>query len=159
MFQDEDLSLAGSGTRLKLEDKESIVGVFAGEPLLYWRHWNNATKRSAEFPKDTPQDELPEGSTLRFKTNFLVERGDRFLPLEFEGSVATTAKGIKKATDKQGQEYLYEISREGTGTKTRYHVLPEGPLSDDQKERVKSARLLPLKLWESKDETTTEKAS
>lgn len=127
---------------VKLGEGEKIVGVFAGEPLEFMNNF----KAKAQYP--IGQSSYPEGTGRRFKINFLVPAQDKFIPLVFEGS-SKTAIVIETVVSKFGKDYLYEITRTGSGTKTTYSVLPERSLKPEELEAVKGVTLVPLTIKSS----------
>ena len=55
---------------------------------------------------------------------------------------ATTYRAVKKLRDKYGLTRAYEIQREGSGLSTRYTIMPDDKLSEDQRTAIQ-------RVWES----------
>ena len=137
MFSD-DFKKSEGGMFIKLEDGESVVGAFAGNVLEFY---NNFKLRS-QYSLDDPN--IPAGSSKRFKVNFVSAADDgTLIPRILEGS-KTTAKAIEKIVEKYGVDYFVEITRNGTGKTTTYSVLPERPLTEDEKKAVQAVKLTTL---------------
>jgi hypothetical protein len=96
----------GGGNYIKLKDKESIVGIFAGDPYEYTKAW---------------QDERPR---FRFKINFIVKDGPTFVPKVFDGSF-TVYKQLEELHAEYDLTSTYvKITRNGEGLDTTFSILP-----------------------------------
>lgn len=125
---------------VKLEDGEKVLGVFYGPPLEY----KNNYKLKTDYPMGMPS--YPEGTSNRFKVNFLVPVGDGTFVAKVLNGSGKLASSIESVTGKYGQTYIYEITRLGEGTKTTYSVLPERALTDDEKSKLPTTKLNELTL-------------
>lgn len=137
MFSEE--MKAGGSQFVKLEDGQSVTGVFQGEPLEYKKNF----KMKTEYPMGLPV--YPEGTSNSFKINFLVFKDGKFTPHVFQGS-GKAAVTLEKVVAKYGMDYMFEISRSGSGTKTTYSFLPERSLTAEEKTEVKAHKLIELKV-------------
>lgn len=140
MFSDEMKS--GGSQFVKLEDGQSITGVFQGDPLEYKKNF----KLKTEYPMGLPV--YPEGTTNSFKINFIVLKDGKCQPHVFNGS-GKASVALEKVVSKYGMDYVYEISRNGSGTKTTYTFLPERSLTPEEKTEVKAQTLIELKVRDS----------
>lgn len=135
----------GSSSFIKLDDGGKIVGVFVGAPLEF----RNNFKLKTKYPMS--QETVPEGTSTRFKINFMVPREGKFFPFIFEGGKGT-ALTLESVTKKYGMDYVYEISRNGSGKKTSYAVMPERPLKDEEKAAISKIQLPELTIGGTAEE-------
>ncbi len=106
---------SGNGDYIKLKDKESIIGVFVGEPYEF-----NAVfeQRYVEVPEGT------KGAKFRFRINFIVKDGPTFSPRIFENS-ATVYRQLEELHTEYGLDSIFvKITRNGDGLETTYSILP-----------------------------------
>lgn len=129
----------GDATFIKLEDGGKIAGVFVGSPFEFKSNF----KLKTQYPMGL--ESYPEGTVSKFQINFVVSRSGKFFPFIFEGG-KTTAMNLEAITSKYGVNYVYEIGRSGTGKKTSYSILPERPLTEEEKKQVALVPLHVLKL-------------
>lgn len=140
---------SGSGISLfvKLNDGDSITGVLVGNPHVYYAMWENGKK----LESDTKQP----GYKFRFKINLVREVNGAFVAqildngkLLYDDIVALHESGYNL------EETMVRISRTGTGTSTRYNVVPSPqPLSAEVLEQVRATKLKRL-TPQDKEETT-----
>lgn len=106
----------GNGVFLKLKDGESVTGVFRGEVYEFRSKWENGKSKLVD-EKD------PEGKT-RFRLNFVMREGDKFVPKiwEFGVSVYNQLADINEEYDLT--QTKVKLTRRGTGTDTTYSILP-----------------------------------
>lgn len=129
---------------IKLDDGDKVVGVFAGTPFECMYNF----KEQKEYALGLPS--YPEGTSKKFKINFLRPYGNPFAgfsPGIFSGG-AKLAKAIETIVAKYGLEYLYEITRQGSGKKTTYSVLPERALNPEEKATLSTVALHEITLRE-----------
>lgn len=130
--QTDKLEKKSSGkTYITLKDGESVKVVFYGDPYAFFEIYGDDSR--TEY-----QDQV-EGSTYRFKVNCAVielENGKPVWSRKIWKSSKRAYNAFRKALTKKGEHCWYEISRDGTGTDTAYHVLYEKDLSDHEKDGV-----------------------
>ena len=129
---------------IKLDDGDKVTGVFAGEPYECMYNF----KEQEEYAMGLPS--YPEGTSKKFKINFLRPWGNpfkSFSPNIFSGGT-NIAKAIEAIVGKYGMAYLYEISRQGAGKKTTYSILPERPLTEEERAVLPTISLHELTLRE-----------
>jgi hypothetical protein len=112
----------GDGKFLKLNDKESIVGVLRGDVRTEYVLW--------EHKKPIPVDPGTAGAKFRFRVNMvLVDKSGAITPesdvkiLEMGPSVYKQLKALDEAEYVLAETYI-KISRNGTGLDTEYQVIP-----------------------------------
>lgn len=122
---------AGAGIFVKaLADGEELNVVFRGEPVHFYKVFNESTKRSTEYPT---LEDVPKGvkSSIGFKTNVASFIGGKFFPQIFSFSTQLATQ-INLITGKFGDDYIYTIIRSGVGQKTTYSLMPNRPLTEDE---------------------------
>lgn len=107
----------GSGsTFIKLKDKESVMGIFKGDIHVFYVKWENG--RSKECDKDD------EGAKFRFRVNFVVKDGDGYTAKIMEQG-AMVYNDLKSLHDEYDlEETVVKMTRNGSGTDTKYNILP-----------------------------------
>ncbi len=118
-FRDEsEIPESGGQNFVKLKDKESIVGVFLGDPYEYSAIWSN--KKSDVVPDGTPN------SKFRFRVNFVTKDKSGYVAKIFEQGAGVYRRLIKLNEDFQGLEgVVVKISRKGsTMNDTEYTIDP-----------------------------------
>lgn len=136
--QTRDETSGGTWLRLK-QDKEKALIVLPAPPFAYKQVWLEAEGRSEIYDANKHDGIRPQG---RFA--FPV-----FQPItgskEYEGKIFDASgeafDTIKTVRDKFGSRYLYELTRNGTGTKTKYSLLPERELKPAEIEYLKTLEL------------------
>lgn len=124
------------GVYIKINDGESIEGVFRGEPYIFYSDFNS--KKESEFAFGDAK--------FRFRINFLVydKETDTFIPKILErGSLF--AEQVFVAKDEYGLDSIFKITRKGSGLKTVHNLLFKKPLTNDQLKKVVAVELLDLK--------------
>lgn len=101
-----------SGTHVKIADGDSITGVFIGEPVMYYNHFQDKKKYS----------KWVEGSTHRFRWNFAEKTTDGWKCGIYDGPMGF-GKDLWTAIEEYGQDTLFKITRKGEGVETRYSVM------------------------------------
>lgn len=124
----------GAGNFVKLKDKESIVGVFMGEPYDFMKSWRDG---------DKPR--------FRFRINFIVKEGPTFVPKIFENNL-TVYRQLEELHAEYGLDTIYvKITRNGIEKDTTYSILPsKQQIKKEEMDHIKTIKLHDLKL-ESKD--------
>lgn len=102
----------GGGVKVKLQDGESIKGVFVGEPKIFY----NVFDENKQYSKPV------NGADERFRWNFAVQNASGWSVKIWEGSMAF-GKILWTQIKEFGQNTLFKVVRTGTGKQTRYTVL------------------------------------
>lgn len=106
----------GDGKFLRLEDGQSVKGVFQGNPVVFWVLWKN--NKSIIVSEGTPE------SKPRFKINFITKENGSLVAKIWEGSM-TTYRMLKDIHEEFNlSQTMVKISRSGSGKETVYNVLP-----------------------------------
>lgn len=139
---------------LRLKDKESVKGVFAGEPYSFRRHW--VVNKSVPCTEDLKCPHCIAGlrATFSFRINFLIKENDNYVCKIFEQgwSVYQLLKQINSEYDLE--KHIVKISREGSGPNdTNYTILPvpNGLIKDDL-----AKKLIKIELHDLKHKVETE---
>lgn len=108
---------AGSQSYIRLKDKESVVGMFVGDPYEFFSLWENSKPRAV--PEGTP------GASFRFRLNFVVREGTNFTPKIFENGATVYRQLDELNAEYDGLDTIYvKITRNGSGMETTYSILP-----------------------------------
>lgn len=134
-----DLAESIGGNFLKLKDKESVYGMFRGDP----REYNSlfVDGKGAEVPPGTP------GSKFRFRINFLLKVGDEYQMKIIENG-ATFYNQMADLNDEYPLETtVVKITRKGSGRDdTSYSILPilNATVSAETKAKLDAIPMFPL---------------
>ncbi len=126
---------------LKIEPGKSIAGVFRGEPLEY--ACKEVNKKTVVCDPSDPN------AKFRFKINFVIQQKDlthRAYVWEQSASVYDTLKKFNE--DFPLDKTIVKISRDGSGLKTKYSILPNGnkfQVSPELDAALSGVTLIPLK--------------
>lgn len=156
-FPDATNGSMDSNNYLRLQDKESIRGVFRGDPYLFRTHWVGKKSSVCVGEKDCQHCKAGIKSGFRFRINFVVKEGETYTPKIWEQgwTVYTQLKGLHES-DYNLEKTLVRISRTGSGMNdTSYTVLPlpNGAISDETNQKiVKEVTLHELNLFNNPDE-------
>lgn len=136
----------GGGSFVKLGDKESIVGIFKGDPYEFKQHYDNATKKGTLCPgTDCPK--CAEGSkpAFRFRLNLITYDGAEYKPwiLEQGWNFYQDLKALHEG-DHDLEKTLVKITRNGTGNGTRYTIFPTKTVSPEDLSKINQVKLLKL---------------
>ena len=131
--------VGGSKNFLKLKDKETVQGMFRGEPETFHVVWRE--NKSHVVPEGTPK------SQFRFRINFIVKENGAFVSKIFEQG-ATMYNQLKDLhTEFDLTTTVVKITRSGSGMDTTYSVMPTkaqaSPDSLDQMNKVELQDLSP----------------
>ena len=125
---------ASGGNFLKLKDGDSIEGVFVGEPYTFY----SAFKEKEEYQS------WKEGRSFRFRVNFLVLEGGKWVPRIFQQG-ATTLKAIVECRNEYTLNCVFKIKRTGsTKEDTLYSVLFKRQLEQAERDALMNVKLLEL---------------
>lgn len=117
------------GTQIKITDGDSISGVFIGEPVMYYNHFQDKKKYSRWV----------DGATERFRWNFAEKTSDGWKVGIYDGPMGF-GKDLWTAIEEYGQDTLFKIARKGEGIETRYSVM----YMKDQPKSFKEPKALEL---------------
>jgi hypothetical protein len=130
-----------SNNFVKLKDKESVVGVFAGDIHEITGDWI-----------EQKFIESPGGKSFRFRINLIVKEGSTFVPKIFEQGVTVYRQLEELHAEYDLSTIFVKITRNGISTDTAYSVLPsKAQLKKEELEHIKTLKLHDLS---SKKETT-----
>ncbi len=149
-------SAGGGGSFLKINDKESVVGLFRGDPFEYKQHWINkqgvyctgeGCPACADDEKKNAQDGGKRKATFRFRLNFVTYDGVEYKPwiLEQGWNFYQDLKGLHEG-DYNLEKTLVKITRMGTGNMTKYTILPVANkvMTEEELARIGQVKLLEL---------------
>ena len=128
-------SSGGMFVRLK-DHGDKVVGAFCGEPYAREVVWTG--QGYEEYDREIHGD---GGASLRVTLNFYVPSEHKMKIVE---GGTEWFNGLLKVQEKYGlSEWLFEIERNGAAKdpKTKYSILPEARLSDDQKAEIERLEL------------------
>lgn len=139
----------GAKAYVSLKDGEEITGVFRGNPYTYYRHWTgtNGVECTRKLMGTCDLCETSEKkAAYRFKMNFITSVDGKYVAKVFEGGgdlydeLANLHKKFNLAVNP------VEITRRGTGTSTRYTILPlvNAPLTNEMQMQIEAVPLLKL---------------
>lgn len=131
---DEVRKETSGGAFVKLADGKSALLVFPSAPHAYRQVW---TGSSSEMYDPDKHDGMRPTGRFAFACFELAESGQEYTAKIFDAS-GETYDAIKKGRKKYGARTLFEVTRSGDGLKTKYSVLFERALSDDEVEYIKS---------------------
>jgi len=134
--------IAKSNPFLKLNDGESIEGVFRGDPYFFYSKFQDET--------NTEYKEWQPGLNFRFKVNFVTKIGDELISKVFN-SGKTVASRIKYLLEEYGEDCLFKILRQSESKKVFYHIDFKSNLTPEQIDRVNSTPLNKLVAENSND--------
>jgi hypothetical protein len=134
----------GKDNFVKLNDRESLLGIFRGDIYTFKRHWANnksETCTGAECP--ICKVDAKNYPSFRFRINFLT---DNMLPKIFEGGAETydALTEVDKSSDLA--KCLVQITRRGLSKKTSYEFEAQvkTPITKEARAKIDSIPLLPL---------------
>lgn len=136
-FKKQMKKASNSGTTIKLNDGEKVVGCFVGDYVTYYSLFNKETNSGKQYTKEVP------GSKLRFKWNFVIKENDKYIMKVWDGS-ATVGETLADCIEKYGQETWFEISRKGIQLETRYNIMFEAKLEDKDKKEIEKLQQFDL---------------
>lgn len=130
---------------LKLKDKESITGIFIGDPVEYHVLWEN--NKSKVVPEGTA------GSSFRFKICFVVKEGAVYVPKIFENGITVYRQLSDMHSEYNLEETVVKITRNGLGTDTTYSILPllKQTISPETAKHLKTLKLPELSIGQKQE--------
>jgi len=130
---------SGKGIFINLKDGDSVEGVFMGEPRIFYKIFND----------NTEYEEKVEGSSFRFKVNFIeIGSGDPVAKV-FEQGI-TVKDQVINAKEEYGIDCVFKIKRTGSSKdNTKYFVTFRRKLDDDE---LKYLQRIPLRSLRKTDD-------
>jgi hypothetical protein len=129
-----DLPVSGGGDYVKLKDKESITGIFYGEPYDFFAVWEGGAPK--EVASDAP------GAKFRFRINFIVKDGSAYVVKIFENSKTVYEQLGLLHAEYDLEKTVVKITRSGTEKNTTYNILPlRDPVSPETEKVLKTLKL------------------
>lgn len=123
------------GDYVRLKDGDDVIVVFPEKPFAYRQVWLTAENRSELYDPEKHDGMRPQG---RFMFPVFVKTGEtEYTPKLFDAS-GETYDTIKKVLKKYTPKAVFELSREGSGTDTKYSVLLERKLEGGELDHVSS---------------------
>ena len=131
----------GGGIFLKLNDGESVSGVFRGEVHTFYSYWDQATRRSVIVDADH------DLARARYRLNFITkdESGQLVAKIwEFAGPFYDLLQEINE--EYALEETTIKVTRKGLGKDTEYYPLPllKQPLTAKALEQIAAVKLQTL---------------
>ena len=126
------------GKYLRLKGGESAIGIFVGQPRVFYKSFKTKEER------DTPG---PAGSDFkwRFQINFLTKEDGKEVMKIFEQGMAVRST-LKAVKEEYGLDCVYKIVRKGSGIDdTEYSILFKEALTPERLTQIKSIPLNELK--------------
>jgi hypothetical protein len=123
------------GLYITLKDGDSIEGVFRGEPYCFYQ----------KFQEKTEYESWSEGRSFKFKINFIIKEGDKFIAKIYRGG-ATVRDALLMSKEEYGLDCIFKIKRMGSSKEdTTYSVLFKSNLTPEQKAQIDSIKLYEFK--------------
>lgn len=116
----------GAGNFLKLKDKETVQGVFRGDPVLRYLHWPQGGSSSPCQGPGCAQCRAGDKAKFRFSINFITKDAGTYVAKVFEQG-GKAYDDLKKLADSgyELDKHVVSISRTGSGQNdTKYTILP-----------------------------------
>lgn len=111
---------------VKLKDKDSIVGVFRGDPYDFKQHWVGDRSQVCQAKSGPcPECEKKNKPGFRFRLNFVTKENGLFLAKIFEQgwNVYEQLKALHQG-DYKLDKTIVRITRNGMGKQTSYTIIP-----------------------------------
>jgi hypothetical protein len=127
----------GTENYLKLADGQSVTGVFRGEAYEFWQKWPKGGEKEI-FTEPAP------GAKSRFKLNFVIKAENGVLIAKvWEFGLGTYNELAEIHAEYPLPETTIKITRSGTGTNTKYSILPllKTPLTKAQLAKINEVPL------------------
>ena len=121
-----------TGMFVKLKPNEKIVCAICGEPYPYKVKWQDG--RTQIVPDDS---DIQANFRTAINCYIFAEKKMKILDMGIN-----LFKDVEKVKDKYSlDKKSYEIQRHGEGTKTTYSILPDEPITDEQKNEINASPL------------------
>lgn len=127
-----------SGKFGKLEDGMSCVGAFVGAPFAIETHWVGAASVRCTG-EGCPMCRKGVPTKVRVRMNFFDFAQNAMKIWEGGPPFLRDLKVLKKKYGLGDQ--AFEITRQGTGKNTKYIILPDKPLTPEQRAKIAAVQL------------------
>lgn len=125
-----------SSDYLKVDDGKSVTGVFRGEIFEFYQSWPQGGDKQV-FDKPTA------GASLRFKANFVVNEGGKYVAKVWEFGLVVYNTLAEIADNFPIETTKIKISRRGLQKDTQWTIIPLGAV--DAK-ALKAIEAVPLNI-------------
>ena len=127
---------------IKLGDGDSVIGGFIGEPSSREFVWTG--ERGVDPGSEEGKEAIAGGERVkvRFSINLYVFKDEATKVFDMSKTVFNDLVKLKNKYNLE--DWSFEIQRTGSGSATKYTILPDDRLSEEQKAKVKAAELIPL---------------
>ena len=143
-FKD-NIGAEDSANYLKIKDKESVVGVFAGEVYEFAQHWpQGGQKTICSGDSQCTGCHMKIPASFRFKVNFVTSENGVMVAKVWEQGAKVYKQLRDLNKDYDLEHHFFKVTRSGSGAKdTTYTVLPlkNGELNAEQKKKVLAVNL------------------
>jgi len=134
----------GGKNFLKLKDKDSVTGVFRGDPHTFYQHWVGGRGVTCTRSTGCTHCESGEKGSFRCRVNFIMSEEGKLIAKVFEcgGKVYDALSALSADCDLS--THKVKITRSGSGTDTTYSILPvmkDGVLTKDALKAVEAVDL------------------
>lgn len=157
---------SGEFLRIKSGPENSIVGVFRGQPLIFYTHWVDTDQgrrtRLCTQPAECRLCDAGNKKTFTFRLNFIMnDAADKKDPKmvcriwEQKTRVYNQLKGLSQG-GYDLERILVRITRSGSGTDTSYSIIPvpNGAVNETQEAKIRVVKLLDLAPQPQQDSPT-----
>lgn len=115
------------GLFVKLKDKDTVEGVFRGDPHCYY----------ASFGDPKEYTDWAEGRSFKFRVPFLVKDDEGTWTAKIFSGGKKTSKALMDAIEEYGIDCVFKIKRSGSGKDdTHYSILFREKLPKKEIEKV-----------------------
>lgn len=124
-FQAADGSGEDGKSFLKLKDKESVKGVFRGDPYEFKKHWKDNRPLMCTGPGCPLCASDPKKPSFKFRLNILVNENGQYVSKIFEQGWTVYCQLKDLNADYPLENTVVKITRSGSGVNdTSYSILP-----------------------------------
>lgn len=146
---------------LKIKPSETVKGVFSGEPLDFYQHWQGQKASVCALSLGAPECGLcksGEKKNFRFRINILVKEDQGYYSSQiFEQGGVVYDQLQSLAQDFDLEKVVVKITRQGEGKQTKYTIVPlPGVLSDEVMKKLLEVPLQDLTKFGSDDSEDSE---
>jgi hypothetical protein len=144
-FKSDESSSLGGQFFVKLKDKESVVGVFRGEPYDFKQHWLSTRSQMCQGT-NCPECQKGTKPSFRFRLNFVVSENGKYASKIFEqGRAVYNDLASLNNSGYALEKTIVKITRTGTDKATKYTILPlpapQGTLTPDKEKLIAAVTL------------------
>ena len=137
------LSEKGEGRFINMEDGDSWVGAFVGDPFVYHQSYSEKTGKYEPYTDEHAKAGIKKDS--RFVMQVVLQGPDKQLQNTIK--IFEMTKAAYKKADKVDQKYgwdknLFEFQREGEKTDTKWDALFERAMTEDDRKVIAGLKVL-----------------